>query len=453
MRISKKDFSNDFLWGVATSAYQIEGSDIEDGKGPSIWTIFTKNKGNIIDNSSGKIACDYYKRFKEDLVFLKKLNVNAYRFSISWSRIFPKGIGEINQKGVDFYHEIIDKLLEYNIEPFITIFHYDIPLYVVEKYGGWESKKFSDIFSKYSSFLFEEYGKKVKYWITLNQPLRIVQRGYIDGVFPPKKEKDYKKAYKVAHNLLLAHGKVVKIFRDIIKNGKIGISNSAIPIYPYSEKREDFHAAKIAYQFFNGWYYNPISKSKYPEEMYKILYSKGYITDFSEEDMRIISSKIDFWGVNYYSRLIVKYDKENLFYFRIVKPENGSFSKRGAEIYPEGIKKITKEIYYNYGKKDIYITENGIDLEDIPDKNGDINDKKRFEYILEHIEKLKELIQEGIKIKGYFYWSLMDNFEWIKGYTLKFGLIYIDRNNNLKRIPKESYWKYKNFLESNKKWR
>ncbi|GAB6190145.1 GH1 family beta-glucosidase [Marinitoga arctica] len=418
-----------------------------EGKGPSIWSSFCKNKFNINDGSSGEIACDYYNRYDEDLKLLKDLNINSYRFSISWSRIFPYGFGKINKKGVNFYHYIIDKLLEYKVKPFITIFHYDIPLYLFEKYGGWESKDFPKIFNDYSSFLFEEYGNKVKQWITLNQPLRIIQRGYIEGTFPPKEKNNYKKAFKVAHNLLVAHGKVAKSFRKIVKNGEIGISNSSIPIYPVSYEDKDLYAAKLAYQFFNGWYYKPIFSSCYPEEMYNLLKSKEYI--FEYDDMETISSPIDFWGINYYSRLFVEYDKNAFLKFRIVKPKRGNFSKRNSEIYPDGIKEISKKVYYKYGKKKIYITENGIDLDDTLNKKNKINDIERFNYIILHLRKIKELIEEGVKIKGYFYWTLMDNFEWTKGYTLRFGLVYIDRKNKLKRIPKKSYYLYSKFLKNN----
>lgn len=441
----RKEFPDDFLWGVATSAYQIEGGDLKDGMGPSNWSLFTKKKGTIVDGSSGDIACDFYNRYNEDLKYLYELNVNSYRFSISWSRIFPDKINSINQKGVDFYHRIIDNLIEKGIKPFVTIFHYDIPQYIVEKYNGWESERISDIFRDYAFFLFKEYGDKVKYWITLNQPLRIVQRGYIDGIFPPGYKKDYKRAFQVAHNLLLAHGKAVKVFKETVKNGQIGISNSSIPVYSFSQKKQDIYAAKIADQFFNGWYYVPLFKARYPADLFDILDKNEYSPYISEGDMKIISSDIDFWGVNYYSRLIVRYDEKSLFKFKIVKPVKGKFSKRGAEVYPDGIKEVVQRIYYDYGKKDIYITENGIDLEDKVEDNK-INDKERIDYILLHLKKLKEAIDEGTKVKGYFYWTLIDNFEWVKGYTLRFGLIYVDRKKNLKRIPKESFYFYKNFL-------
>ncbi|ACR79740.1 MULTISPECIES: GH1 family beta-glucosidase [Kosmotoga] len=443
-RVSAEDFPEGFLWGVASSSYQIEGADLEDGKGPSIWTEYTKYKDNIVDGESGMIACDHYHRYTEDIFLMQDLGANAYRFSVSWPRIFPDGYGKPNPFGLDFYDRLIDNLLEAGITPFLTLYHYDLPLKLQQEHRGWESRETISYFLEYAHFLFKKFGDRVKYWITLNQPLRISHRSYIDGKAAPGKGKSPKDSFQVAHHLLLAHAGATKIMKQEIPDGKIGISNSSIYVEPIEDTPEHKRAALLLDQFYNDWFYLPPVSGKYPEELMLELKKRGWAPEMEPDDMDNIVAEQDFWGINYYTRALAIQSNNSLLGFAQASPKFPA-TRRGAEIYPCGLFLVLKKIHKNFDSKQIYITENGMDL-DSPVASGKLEDTERIIFLKEHIVQLKKAVDSGIPIKGYFVWSLLDNFEWTSGYTLKFGLVYVDRNNGLKRIPKASYYFYRDFI-------
>jgi beta-glucosidase len=438
-----KGFPQDFLWGTATAAYQIEGADMEDGKSASIWTAFSHTPGTTAEGHTGDIACDHYHRYEEDVMLIKELGTNAYRFSIAWSRVLPNGNGPVNEKGLDFYRRLVDRLLENYITPFITLYHWDLPLSLQEKIGGWESKDIAQYFGDYASVIYKALGDRVKYWVTLNEPFCSAHIGYSLGDFAPG-QKNIKKALNVAHNLLRAHGEAVIRFRESVPQGQIGLVNVANIIEPASGSEEDFRSAFLFNQISNDWFFLPLLESRYPEEAFRFLSDLGLAPVIESDDMKIIAQKPDFWGINYYTRNRKKLDLNAPVFFVDVSPEMET-TEMGWEIYPEGLYLMLKNSFERYGNIPLYITENGMADKDVL-MNGVINDERRIGYLKSHIEATRRAIRDGVDVRGYFVWSLMDNFEWASGYNKRFGLVYTDYANEYRRIKKDSYFYYKNFL-------
>jgi beta-glucosidase len=431
----------DFIFGTATAAYQIEGAYNEDGKGESIWDRFTHTSGKIINNDTGDIACDHYHRYQEDVELMSELKLDAYRFSISWSRILPEGKKNINQKGIDFYNKLIDKLLSKNIIPFITLYHWDLPQ-KLEDIGGWSNNDISKYFADYSEICFRNFGDRVKYWITLNEPFCTAIPGYFTGEHAPGL-RDAQKTLSAVQNLLLAHGESVSIFRSSgCKDGKIGITLNFSPTKPLTNSEEDFAATIRWNAILNELFITPIIYGKYPRAISDIF---GFDIEIDTDLKKKINQKIDFLGVNYYSRNIVKYNPRIPFIkAEVVVPEGAAVSDMGWEIYPEGIYDLLLWIKNYYGNPPIYITENGMALKDEL-ISGKVDDTARIEYLEQHLKYALKAKEEGTNLIGYFVWSLMDNFEWAYGYTKRFGIIYIDYVT-LKRVPKKSYYWIKELL-------
>lgn len=441
--MKSSDFSKKFLWGCATASYQIEGADLENGKGPSIWTKFSHTKGKIFNSQNGDVACDHYHLFKKDIELMKELGINSYRFSVSWPRILPEGHGKVNQDGVDFYSRLIDTLLENDILPFLTLYHWDMPLTLQEKIGGWESREIVNYFGDYATLVFDKFSDKVKNWITLNEPYCASHVSYLEGAHAPG-IKDPKRSFNVAHNLLMSHGEAVKRFRDSNAQGQIGLTNVSMWIEPASECASDKEAAILNNQFANDWFFETPLEGKYPEKLRERLENAGVMPEIKPGDMELISTPFDFWGVNYYfrNRSIAS---NNLLGFEIAPPIVET-TDMGWEIYPDGLEGFLKRTWEKYGQKPIYITENGMADKDTVE-DGRIRDSRRTRYIKDHFEAALKAKQSGVDLRGYFIWSLMDNFEWAFGYSKRFGIIYIDYENNLKRLPKDSYYWYKDFLK------
>ncbi len=439
----KKNFPKDFIWGTATASYQIEGADLEDGKGPSIWTEFTHKPGNIHNDENGDVACDHYHRYKEDVELMEELGVNSYRLSLSWPRIFPEGRGRANQKGIDFYDKLFDELLSKNITPFVTLYHWDLPLKLQKDINGWENRDIVNYFTDYAAFVFEKFGDRVKYWITLNEPFCSSHLSYFFGEHAPGLN-DPKKSFQVAHHLLLSHGESVNRFRKIVEDGKVGLTNVSTWVEKADENVPD-EAIILANQFTNDWFYLPPAKGKYPEEFWNLLESNKLSPEVKPGDMEKINAPVDFWGVNYYTRQRIERNPDSFFGYDVAKPVLET-TEMGWEIYPQGLTNFLKMAYERYNNKPLYVTENGMADKDIP-VEGKIHDKRRIDYIEKHINAVLDAINDGVDIRGYFLWSLMDNFEWAKGYSKRFGLIYVDYENEQKRIPKESFYYYRDFLK------
>lgn len=441
--------SNNFLFGSSTSAYQIEGcpypkngKDInEQEKGLCVWQKFTHDKK--IDN--GDIACDEFNRYDQTIEHLKELGVKAYRFSISWTRILPSGEkSKINNRGIKYYQDLIIKLKNANIEPIVTIYHWDHPE-AFEYFGGWTSRKMIQLYLDYVRILFVHFGGYIKYWITINEPRVVAERGYGSSTMAPGRNKPEVIA-RVRHHLLLAHGHAVAIYRSLYFKGKIGISLNLKPVYCY-----DNNLKKVVYyqditDKKTNLYYNKahtiddIKNNFYLDPLFNARYPGNKKFDFIHEgDMEIIAKPIDFIGVNNYSREIIAPDD-------IVKNEFGKSNAMGWEVYPRGLYDMIRNIYPRFHFPEIIVTENGYaDKSEII--NGKINDIDRINYIKENLEYVLKARKEGIPVNGYFVWSLMDNLEWSLGYKYRFGLIHVDFKT-LVRTPKESYYWYKDFIKN-----
>ncbi|MGB9779807.1 GH1 family beta-glucosidase [Caldanaerobacter sp.] len=438
-------FPKDFTWGVATSSYQIEGAVNEDGRTPSIWDTFSKTEGKTYQGHTGDVACDHYHRYKEDVEIMKEIGVKAYRFSIAWPRIFPEE-GKYNPKGMDFYKRLVDELLKRDIMPVATIYHWDLPQWAYEKKGGWLNRESVKWYVEYASKLFEELGDVIPLWITHNEPWCSSILSYGIGEHAPG-HKDWREALIAAHHILLSHGEAVKVFRDMnLKGAQIGITLNLTPAYPASEKEEDKLAAQYADGFANRWFLDPIFKGNYPEDMME-LYSKiiGEFDFIKEGDLETISVPIDFLGVNYYTRSIVKYNEDSMLKAENV-PGPGKRTEMGWEISPESLYDLLKRLDREYAKLPIYITENGAAFKDELTEDGRVHDYERIEYIKEHLKAIARFIEEGGNLKGYFVWSLLDNFEWAHGYSKRFGIVYVDYETQ-KRILKDSAFWYKGVIE------
>ncbi len=440
--MSKLEFPKGFLWGTATASYQIEGSPLEDGAGPSIWHRFSHTPGNIANGDTGDVACDHYHRYREDVKIMKELGLKAYRFSIAWPRIFPEGKGRINTKGLDFYKRLVDELLANEITPFITLYHWDLPS-ALQDIGGWTNPDIAGWFSDYADYLFQELGDKVKHWITLNEPWVTAVIAHVWGVHAPGM-KDIYAGFRVVHNELRAHSEAVRAFRAEGIDGKIGITLSNHSQEPASDDPEDVEATEIAHEYVNyPLFLEPIYKGEYPNHLIKVaeeFFPKDY-----EKDLPYIKEPIDFVGINYYSGGLVRRDPEAPFGIKMEKM-GLPMTEMGWEIYPKGLYIILKGLQDTYNPEEVYITENGAAFDDIVE-DGKVHDKDRIEYLREHFKMAHKAMEDGVKLKGYFVWSLLDNFEWAHGYSKRFGIVYVDYPTQ-KRILKDSALWYKEVIAS-----
>ncbi len=443
--VRKLLFPSQFYWGTATASYQIEGGWNEDGKGASIWDTFSHTQGKIEDGSTGDVACDHYHRWREDVALMKEIGCNAYRFSISWPRVIPLGKGRINPAGLDFYDRLVDALLEAKITPFITLYHWDLPQALQDE-GGWANRDTAYYFADYASVVAHKLGDRVKHWITHNEPWVVAWIGYGWGVHAPGL-KNEKIALQVAHHLLLSHGVAVRVLRDACSGGEIGITLNLSPVHPASEREEDKLAARRYDGFLNRWFLDPIFYGHYPPDVLELYIQ--YAPRIDPGDMATISYKVDFLGVNYYSRSVMKFNPAaGPLQAEGVAPEGAEFTEMGWEIYPPGLYEILMRVGRDYQPEKLYITENGAAFADEIAPDGGVHDLKRISYLREHFAQAQKAIQDGAKLAGYFIWSLMDNFEWAHGFTKRFGIIYTDYQTQ-KRIMKDSALWYKKVIENN----
>ncbi len=430
-------FPRGFLLGTASASYQIEGAVAEDGRGPSIWDTYSHTPGKIEDGTNGDKACDHYHRYEEDVELMKQLGVNAYRFSISWPRILPKGRGKINNKGLQFYSNLVDALIDAGITPFVTLYHFDLPQALQDE-GGWLRRGIVDDFEAYADALSVELGNRVKHWATLNEPWEMAWQGYVTGEDAPGLKLGNDAALKASHNALLAHGAAVRTLRDNVTNAEIGIVLHLNMVEPASERPEDIAAAHRWELCQNRWYMDAIYKEGYPAEMTKL-----YGCDAPEVipgDMEQIQEQIDFLGVNNYRRSVVAAgtDLPPVNMKRVSPP--GEYTDMGWEIHPEGIYKILKWIHTNYPVPSVYVTENGAAFPDKVSPDGKIHDEKRLSYLRDHIKQAHRAMREGVPLRGYFAWSTLDNFEWAYGYSKRFGVIHVNYKTQIRTIKDSGYF-------------
>lgn len=467
-------FPNDFLWGSASAAYQVEGAWDEDGKGPSVWDNFVKIPGKTFKGTNGNVAVDHYHRYKEDVSLMAEMGLKAYRFSVSWSRIFPTGKGKINEEGIQFYENLIDELLLHGIEPIVTLYHWDLPQALQDEYRGWESREIIQDFNDYSVVLFKRFKDKVKYWVTLNEQNIFISHGYEQASHPPG-VRDRKRMYEANHIANLANAKAIQSFRQIVPNGKIGPSFAYGPAYSYSSNPEDVLAAENAEEFHNHWWMDVYSWGVYPKSVWKCLEKNGLApTMEAGDEEQLKAGKPDFMGVNYYQTAAFTaspLDEE----FGEVKAnhdgEKGNFVEKGNaglfkrkrnealettnwdwEIDPTGLRIGLRRITSRYGLP-ILVTENGLGEFDKLEENDVVNDDYRIDFIRKHIEQLQAAITDGVDLLGYCTWSFTDLLSWLNGYQKRYGFVYVDRDElnekDMKRIKKKSFYWYQNVIESN----
>lgn len=461
-------FAKDFLFGAASASYQVEGAWNEDGKGISNWDVFSKIPGKTFEGTNGDIAIDHYHRYKEDIKLMAEMGLESYRFSISWPRIIPNGVGEVNQKGIEFYNNIINECLSYGIVPFVTLYHWDLPQ-VLEEKGGWINKETIEAFLNYSEVCYKAFGDRVKHWITFNETVVFCGLGYLAGAHPPAIVGDLNKYFQATHNVFLAHAKAIELYKSLRQYGEIGITHVFSPAFSIDDKEENILAAKHANEFDMNWYYDPILKGEYPKYVVDIISKHGIKIDWTGEELEIIKNaadKNDFIGLNYYQpqRVMknntgeeVERNRENSTgapgnpsfdgFYRTVKMEDKQYTKWGWEISSEAFLDGLRMLRERYGEIKIYITENGLGDED-PIIENEVVDIPRIKFIETHLKAVKNAIKEGINLKGYYAWSVIDLLSWLNGYKKQYGFIYVDHNNGLARKKKTSFYWYKHIIET-----
>jgi beta-glucosidase len=432
---STNSFPDDFVWGVATSAFQIEGAARSGGRGESVWDRFCQSPGAIADGSNGDVACDHYHRLEEDLDLLVELGVPAYRFSISWPRVQPTGQGEWNQEGLAFYDRLIDGLSARGISAHLTLFHWDLPQ-ALQDCGGWAERGVVRKFAEYARFICQRYGNRVASIATHNEPWVTAILGYEVGNFAPG-IKDVKAASKAVHHLLLSHGVAIRVMRACGVSAKLGIVLNQGPTYPASQAEADIRKARLEDGLLIRRFMDPLFCGGYPEDVLEYLGPNGPVVQAG--DMEVIATPVDFLGINYYTRSVVTADEA----LKSGKPEL-PVTDMGWEIYPDGLKDLLIRLDRDYRLPPIFITENGAAFADRP-VDGQVDDPDRVNYLRQHIDSVGEAMRRGVNIRGYFVWSFLDNFEWAFGYTKRFGIVYVDYATQ-RRIPKASARWFRDFL-------
>jgi beta-glucosidase len=433
--MAKLTFPDGFLWGSATSSYQIEGAWDADGKGPSIWDEFTHTPGSVKNGDTGDVACDHYHLYREDVALMRSLGLKAYRFSIAWPRVLPQGRGSVNEAGIDFYSRLVDELLAAGIEPVPTLYHWDLPL-ALQREGGWPNIDTAGWFAEYAEVCFRRLGDRVKRWITLNEPQVVAGLGYMSGEHAPG-HKDRAEGLLAGHTLLVAHGLAVQRCRSLLPAAEVGITIDIWPIYPATDSIDDRAAAARASEA-NGWFLDPIFRGDYPHLMRDA--HGELLPSFSEEQRRVVQSDIDFLGLNNYSRKVVRHDPSAKPYGAQTLPPQGPVTEMGWEVYPPALHDVLVWTWERCSPKAMYVTENGAAFEDEPDASGRVEDEKRRLYLRDYLAQAHRAIQDGVPLKGYFAWSLFDNFEWAEGYTKRFGIVRVDYRTLSRTVKKSGEW-------------
>ncbi len=429
---------SDFLWGAATAAYQIEGATREGGRGESVWDRFAATPGKIADGSSGEPADDHYHRVREDVALMRELGLKGYRFSVAWPRIQPDGRGGPNRTGLDFYDELVERLLENGIRPFVTLYHWDLPQATQDR-GGWANRDTVERFAEYADIVSNRLGDRVHDWITHNEPWVVAYLGHVIGEHAPGLTRP--DLYpRVAHHLLLSHGTAVPIIRGNARGGaaRVGVTLNLTPVAPASESDEDAQAAVIMDGLLNRWYLDPLFKAAYPADILE-----RQPIEVERSDLERIATPIDFLGVNYYSRAMVERGPDGM--PRQVRPRETDghtpeFTAMDWEVYPRGLYDLLTRVTRDYNPPLLYVTENGAAFDDAPGLDGRVDDPRRVAYLDGHAEEMARAIADGVPLAGYFVWSLLDNFEWALGYSKRFGIVYVDYATQRRTIKESGHW-------------
>ncbi len=470
----KSKFPKNFLWGAASAAYQVEGAWNTDGKGPSVWDIFVQKEGTTFKGSNGNVAVDHYHRYKEDIRLMAEQGLKTYRFSVAWSRIYPTGNGEVNEKGLQFYDDLIDELLVHDIEPMLTLYHWDIPQALMDEYGGWESRQVIEDFNEYAITLFKRYGDRVKYWISLNEQNYFVGYSYETGLHPPA-VKDRERMYEANHIANLANAKVIQSFRKYVPDGKIDPSFAYKPYYPIDSNPKNILAFENSEDLNNYFWMDIYAWGQYPITAWKYLEENNLTPTIEEGDFELLrAAKPDFMGVNYYRTTTVDHNPIDGGLDIGVKNttgEKGSTKHSGVpgmfkttdnshvestnwdwDIDPQGLRIGLRRIANRY-QLPVIITENGLGEFDKLEEGNIVNDDYRIDYLESHIKAIQDAISDGVEVLGYCAWSFTDLLSWLNGYQKRYGFVYVDRDEEdekeLERIKKKSYYWYQEIIKTN----
>ena len=422
-------FPEDFVWGAATAAYQIEGAVDADGRGPSIWDRFSHTPGTTVDGHTGDVACDHYHRWREDIGLMAELGLDAYRFSIAWPRVIPKGRGEVNRAGLDFYDRLIDGLLEAGIEPYPTLYHWDLPQ-ALEDEGGWPSRATAEAFGEYAAVVADRIGDRVVKWMTLNEPWVSATNGYELGVHAPGRHSPAD-ALDAGHHLLVGHGLAVQALRAAVPGADVGIVLNLEPKHPATADAADRRQSDVAHALMNRWYLDPILGRGYPPEGVRATHWEQTVV--RNGDLDTIATPIDHLGVNYYTRQIVDEAAEHRGGRRLAQ-RSDRVTDMGWEVYPPGIAEVLEWLHAEYAIETLFVTENGAAYHD---RGTTFDDADRVAFLRDHLVEVAGAIERGVPVAGYFVWSLMDNFEWAWGYTQRFGITHVDFETQ-QRTPRAS---------------
>ena len=444
-RVDGMAFPDGFLWGAATAAYQIEGSPLADGAGASIWHRFCHTPGLVHGGDTGDVACDHYRRWPEDIALMRRLGLQSYRFSIAWGRVLPQGTGTVNSAGLDFYERLVDQLLEAGIAPNATLYHWDLPAALDDR-GGWLNRDSADWFAEYADLVFRRLDGRVKMWTTLNEPWVVMDGGYLSGALAPG-HRNLFEAPIVAHNLLRAHGKAVQAYRASGAH-RIGLVVNLEPKYPASDAPQDRAATRRAHAYMNRHFMDPVFRGRYDAVLVRMFGAAW--PAFPASDLDLIRTPIDFLGINYYTRNVVR-DDAGRFPLPVERPvqRGATYTETGWEVFPQGLLDTLNWVRTRYGNPPVYITENGAAFDDPPvAQGGAVHDALRTDYLRQHLRVLHRAIAEGCDLRGYYAWSLLDNLEWAHGYSKRFGLVHVDYRNQRRTLKDSGAW-YARVIASN----
>ncbi|NLX10874.1 MAG: beta-glucosidase [Chloroflexi bacterium] len=430
-------FPSNFVWGAATASYQIEGGVHADGRGESVWDRFAHTPGKVANGDTGDVAADHYHRYQEDVALMRELGLDAYRFSIAWPRILPQGDGPVNEAGLAFYDRLVDAVLDAGITPFVTLYHWDLPQALQDRQGGWYGRDIIEQFVNYADIVSRRLGDRVKHWTTFNEPRVSIHLGYVLGEHAPGLT-DWAVGLQAAHHMLVAHGLAVPVLRANVRNAEVGIVYALNPIEAVGDDPDVLARQRVMDAQINRWFTEPVLLGQYPDEILAMPEAAGLRV--AAGDMQVIQTDLDFIGVNYYSRTLIKPES--------VPAPQADYTAMGWEIYPQGLYNTLVRLHEAYRPRAIYITENGAAFDDVVSPDGMVHDPRRVAYLRDHFHMAWRAIQAGIPLRGYFVWSLLDNFEWARGYSKRFGLVHIDYGTGDRRL-KDSARFYQSVIAAN----
>jgi len=433
-------FPPTFVWGAAASAYQTEGAVHADGRGESIWDRFCMEPGRIKDGTNGGVACDFYGRYREDIDLMRSLGLDAFRFSVAWPRVIPDGRGRVNSAGLDFYDRLVDDLLAAGITPYVNLFHWDLPQ-TLQASGGWPLRPTAELFAQYAAAVGARLGDRVRHWITHNEPACASWLGYGTGAHAPG-HRSVDEALAAAHHLLLSHGLAVGELRRCSPHAEIGIVVDSWPAYPWTDSPEDRAAARLADGMTNRWFFDALFRGEYPADM--LEHFGDAVPAIEAGDLGVIATPLDFVGANNYSRHFVRANPSGGPPLDVRAP-GGELTAMGWEVYPAGIREVLTRLHRDYGIDQLYVAENGAAFADVRTHDGAVHDFDRIGYLDAYLTEVAAAMADGVPVRGYFVWSLLDNFEWAEGYSKRFGLVFVDYPT-LERIPKDSFYWYRDLI-------